>query len=1473
MTKKHLHMLHSSVAALAVAMTAGNAHAAMSVSKPGMAPLDANAARTATANFLSPLKAAARAASRDLWGYMYYANAWPTASQEYGFMAFDAATASNFRDLRTEEERNMLPNGGSSLYNGKYNLINYKKNGNSLRITHYCLNTESKWHSEFAPEEVTSMSLLATETATSQLTGKVYGQFYTSDMSSFEFGVIDYDKMERTAIAPSTHKYVAMGVSSEERVYAVATDGFFYEIDTKTGEETKIGPTGVYVAPSSEKSFGQSGEIDQDDDTFYWASFDANKHGALYTVDLKTGLATLVADFPHNELFYGLAVPEATPDAAAPAAPTISVSFNGASTTGQISIVAPSKTYGGSALTGNVDYVVHAGTQQVLNGTMKAGSTSSYNITVPEGMNYITVTLSNAAGKSKKASTSVFVGYDQPKQVSFARLKIDESTGKSTVTWGVPSGTLNGGYLGALKYDVVRYPDGKTVASGTSATTFSETFTDRQLRNYYYGITPVNGTKRGEERRTAAVRFGDNIEPPYHESFDTENDFDLYTVLDANSDKYTWSWHEKNMCAQYESTDAKKTADDWLFTPPVQLRANHSYTVRFKARNSMSLYAEYVEAKWGNAATVAGMTNVVAPETKLTDSNNAKTLEATFNVSKDQIFYLGIHAISKAGTGKIFVDDIEILDNGVLNGPAAVEDFTVTPDPNAALRATVSFRLPEKNVAGNTVGAITKTIVTRDGQTVKEFGAGKAGQTLTCEDASPVAGFNNYTVTAYTSAGAGTPKIVSQYVGLDVPSVPTGLKVNDKQSSVNLTWDKASARGTNGGAVITDDVTFNVYRARSNGGVTNLQLLHSPKDNTYSDNISTTEGAQQLRLYAVSAKNDKGESTPLLSPAVITGAAYQLPFRSGFTTEAGAPLWWSLTADEENGIGFLQNTQTSSDGDNNCLTFTSYKNGGTADISSGKIALGGVAKPIVTFNHSGTADKDIVLDVYASTPDGTQTLLGTVDYNNVSGKADDWHRTSFSIPAAMASEPYVIITFKVTASLYGILKLDDVCVRNTYTNDLSVALSAPSEIHRGVKTPVSVTVTNSGEKAASGYTVTLTSGNKELFSQKVSEALQPLAEKTFKADIVSPVTSSLEKMTLKATVTYDADEYKADNTAYADTKVVDSDVPMPASFSSSKDEAANKLTMTWSTPKAVNKRVTEDFEQYDSWTINQFGDWTTYTGKKGNTTGGWWASFGMPFPHEGENYTYIVFNPEAIQPGITSQNSSIAPRSGEKCLMSMYSSDGRTYYDTDDWLISPMLSGEAQTILFWANNGQPYMTNIRYPQTIEVLYSDKTADHADFQKLSTFTQSGGKWNSYTAELPDGANYFAIRCTTKEADAFCMLFDDVYYYAGYGKLKGYNVYRNDELVATLPADATSTTVTFDPNAEATRYSVSAVYAGGESTAAYDDACQTDIHNVTIDAQHPADVYTVDGRLVRKNATSLAQLPKGIYVVNGKKIVKK
>ena len=47
----------------------------------------------------------------------------------------------------------------------------------------------------------------------------------------------------------------------------------------------------------------------------------------------------------------------------------------------------------------------------------------------------------------------------------------------------------------------------------------------------------------------------------------------------------------------------------------------------------------------------------------------------------------------------------------------------------------------------------------------------------------------------------------------------------------------------------------------------------------------------------------------------------------------------------------------------------------------------------------------------------------------------------------------------------------------------------------------------------------------------------------------------------------------------------------------------------------------------------------------------------------------------------------------------------------------------------------------------------------------------------------------------------------------------------------------------------------------------------VSNILIDANAAANVYTVDGQLVRKNAKSLTGLPKGLYIVAGKKVVVK
>ena len=45
----------------------------------------------------------------------------------------------------------------------------------------------------------------------------------------------------------------------------------------------------------------------------------------------------------------------------------------------------------------------------------------------------------------------------------------------------------------------------------------------------------------------------------------------------------------------------------------------------------------------------------------------------------------------------------------------------------------------------------------------------------------------------------------------------------------------------------------------------------------------------------------------------------------------------------------------------------------------------------------------------------------------------------------------------------------------------------------------------------------------------------------------------------------------------------------------------------------------------------------------------------------------------------------------------------------------------------------------------------------------------------------------------------------------------------------------------------------------------------IESVTLE-EWPADVYDLNGRMVKAQAENLDELPKGVYIVNGKKLVK-
>lgn len=228
----------------------------------------------------------------------------------------------------------------------------------------------------------------------------------------------------------------------------------------------------------------------------------------------------------------------------------------------------------------------------------------------------------------------------------------------------------------------------------------------------------------------------------------------------------------------------------------------------------------------------------------------------------------------------------------------------------------------------------------------------------------------------------------------------------------------------------------------------------------------------------------------------------------------------------------------------------------------------------------------------------------------------------------------------------------------------------------------------------------------------------------------------------------------------------------------------------------------------------------------------------------------------------------LKPHSGIHYLASFYSVENSQFIPADNWLISPSLSGEAQTVSFWANNFNAQGT--KYSENFEVLYSTSGITLDDFKSTGKkFEATTGEWKEYTVDLPAGATYFAIHNNT--ADTYMFMIDDVTYTAGCGKVLGYNVYRDGKLLKRVEPNAELRITDKAPSGKHT-YAVSALYAGGESEATK-SAVVTGINGVVNAIDGTFDVFTFDGKRIAKGVKSLDGIARGFYIVNGKKVVRK
>lgn len=1417
----------------------------------------------------------------EMYGSVIFADGWSEDNQPVGLYSVPTMAGESF---------NMVIDGpdasaGGVLVNGVYWTTNYFQLWGMVIVTVTGYDFESG-------EEVASyageIDNICRGVAVDPTSGMVYAITYNSNGDGFQLATIEYSETAAvtTAIGEFNYNVNSIAFDSTGQLYAivyngetvgesfVVTESFLVKINkTNPADYTLVGETGVAPKYLSDSA------IDTKTNRMFWAVSD-DTAGYMAEIDLTTGAATRILDFPLNEEVVGLVIPAPAAEEGAPAKVTgLAANFADGSMSGTIDFVAPTTLYDGSNGVGELTYTVLCDGESVATGTTAFGATVNAAVTVAEsGMHTFVVYCSNAAGNGPKAQIKAFVGKGVPAATTVSAYYAD---GVANVSWIPVTESADGGYVNPAEvtYTVTRYPEGVVVADGITEASFSEPLAEPEsIVSYTYGVKATYSGATSAEAMSNAIVLG-SIVPPYTQDFSNSNALDAFTIIDANNDGKTWMVYNGEARMAYNSS---LDMDDWLITPPMKLEAGKAYKVSFKAHANSSTFPERIEVKWGDSNTAAGMANVLVEPTVLS-SGTAEEFVCFITPQANGTYYVGFHGISDADMFYLYIDDIEIAAGVAATAPAAPTNLVVTPGANGAKTAAISFNAPAVDFAGNALASLEKVELYRGEELIHTFDAPAVGAELTYTDNLPADGDYTYSVAGYNADGKGESTSATVYVGVDFPAAVSEATLTEDAANpgkVTVTW-AAVDKDVNGQVIAADAVKYDLYIYDGNSRV----LVAGDLTTTSYSYEAITEG-QSFLQYAVFAKTARGEGDGTLTQMLAIGA----PVTNFADTFAGGELtydWgiqrlgdstgasWTLLGDES-GI-------PSQDGDNGMIAMKASYIDDASRLYSVKISLAGVENPALTFytynivGESGDPDENLV-SVCVSAPNANNfvTVMPEATVNDLCGGAEGWAKVTVNLAAYAGQD--IQFGIDVVCKGYAYTIFDNFKISSLVDNDLvATGITAPATVKAGADYTVDVTVSNDGAKDAGAYTVELYADNEKV-AEKACEALESGKTATVSFERTMSALAT-EPVTYKAIVVYAADEVLNNNetTEVAVAPIV-SNLPKVTDLAASIADGGNKLT--WSEPDltaAAPEAITEDFETATGF-AKEFGDWT-FVDVDGSAVGGFQN---MDVPGITPGTTTASFFVWDQTNGVG--NETFTAHSGMKYLAALFRYDDG---ETDDWAISPELYGGAQTISFFARS---YSDD--YPEKIEVYYSTGSLNPADFVLIAgtTVAKVPKAWTQYNVDVPEGAKHFAIRSCAQ--GSFMLMVDDVTFIPAGGaaadlSIVGYDIYRNGEKVNAEPVaeceytdaagkagDVYQVTVIYNKGVSAGSNEAAATSALDELTAGVKVTTAQGTIIVTGAEGLDVTVIAVDGKvLYAAKGDATVAVETGVYVVKaGDKVVK-
>lgn len=1370
-------------------------------------------------------------------------------------------------------------NGAARVGSGMYFMTKVNNGSEDIVVEHRMFNMNnwsltSKWDG--------TVGTIAVSTTFNPYDNLIYGVFLSDDGFGLQFCRYDAFSHKRMALGSLSEPYSALAFDRDGMLYGINFDGNLVQINHLTGKTIKV--IGEAKLPSE---YLTSAIIDTEARKMIYAHATVDAR-ALYSVDLATGVPEKICDYSDMEEFVGMYLGEDKCNNLAPAKPSFGTpSFKNGGLEGTVTLYMPNKTVDGKQLTGALAYTLECNGEAIATGECNAGKFVNLNITVDsKGYKEFRAYCSNDYGRGQSQVSNTYVGTVIPAAPKNVKLQAGE-TGY-TLTWDPVTTCDDGTPIPSVPvYSVILYPSNERLTlRDCNDTSLSFTLQNTPAEAIYCGVTAVFPGKNTESEEALSNKYMAGVLiPPVYEYFSTAENAARWETMDGNGMTdgfvYNESYHRLEAVCPEDIPD-----DQWILSPEMFLEAGLKYLVTVDAMAGDPEEKIELSAGQGSMEELWKFDNKFYKATPVDNARHSAYLE----VPEDGKWRLAIHTSGGMNSAQTVIRSIRVETPLAPTAPDAAADLTIKPDELGELKAEISFKTPANDVSGNPLTDLTKAELSRNGNTIRIWENPAPGETFTyTDDQIYSAGTYTYSVICAGASGQGIETSASAFIGYPQPAAPENVEMDIEPitGKITLTWDEVTT-DFEGNPINPKAVKYFVLKGKGGSGYDDDIFIASNIEGT-SYSFMPDDTVQSYYGFYVGSHTGGGDCfMPTSTEGAFIGPAYTLPYTES-VANARFNHEWIIQKGEGSHAIFSQvqdsDEITSQDNDGACLRCGQQGPNGKAALISGRIHFDCKNKPILSFWYYGqpgsTATVSVALSENRAEPVVKQT------YNFADGEGYKWNHVV--LPLDEYKGKVAQLYFDVSCGNTHYVYLDNIALYDGYDDNLSLTmLTLPNSLQPGQESIVETVVHNFGINVAKNWKVQLYRGGEDIGAIDGVDLEAGEAKMLRFTDKIDRLYEG--KVEYSAVIDFDDDEYADDDEKSGSIEFIDLLLPLASGISGVKNSEG--VALSWVAPEmkaGVNVMRRDGAELYEPFSIgletsllakDYVGDWTMHdadgypTRKLINE-----QDKEVDYINAGAEMAFIVYDPLLAQ--TYRGYSHLYPYSGSRYFASFQP----LYKEANDLMISPELSGNAQTISFYAS--RPYSG----AEALAVYSSDTDPDLKSLSLVKVFNTIEKDWRRYDVDLPEGAKYFAINCRSQEG--VMVMIDDIIYEAkarddefSHLKLLGYNLYRdgkrvNKELL-TQPAatDKPGNTGSF-------RYAVTAVYDAGESAPCAEyvytpsglDAAAADNVSVFTRRGHiyvtGADgkqviVSSADGKLIcntRHAAASVdAEVPAGVYVVS-------